>query len=306
MADGMNVESAGAAFARQARMEARVEHALSMALRGFLGDVKDLAAEQGNRLGAATVHERWAYFTSAYILEQRLPTAVAEYVSESVAQSTLPDDVFNTVVSVFQAAGDQQWSTAEVNDALTEALAVEGREAFLTAAGPSPRSKPRDAARRRAEEARRAAVQARSATARANAAQDAPESPEEPKRARRRSGADWGALDEGGMSWMDRMKRDARTAVTGLDGMLSTAEMARRGLPFKMWVTRRDERVRHEHVAADTQTVPTDQPFVVGGVPMMHPGDRSAPARLTVNCRCITIGVDREVRGTTDLPFIAP
>ncbi|QDH93257.1 MuF-like minor capsid protein [Microbacterium phage Cressida] len=305
MADDMNVTSPSAAFARQARMEARIEHALSMSLRGFLGDVRDLAEAQGNRLGAATVHERWAYFTSAYILEQRLPTAVAEYVSESVAQSTLPDDVFNTVTSVFQAAGDQQWSSAEVSATLAEALAVEGREAFLTAAGTSARSKTRDAARRRAEAARKAAVSARSATARANAAQAEPE-PEEPKRPRRRNGADWGALDEGGMSWMDRMKRDARTAVTGLDGMLSTAEMRRRGLPYKMWVTRRDERVRHAHAAADTQTVPTDQPFTVGGVPMMHPGDRSAPASLTVNCRCITVGVDREVRGTTDLPFISP
>ncbi|QHB37149.1 MuF-like minor capsid protein [Microbacterium phage Terij] len=302
MADGMNVESAGAAFSRQARTEARVEHALSLALRGFLDDVREMAEDQGNRLGAASVHERWAYFTSAYILEQRLPTEVAEYVSESVAQSTLPDDVFNAVVAVFAAAGDEQWSAGETTTTLRQVLAFDGQEVTLTAAAPSPRT--RDAERRRAEQRRREAVAARSATARANRTPEPEPEPERP--ARRRNGADWGALDRGGMNWADRMKRDARTAVTGLDGMLSTAEMARRGLPFKMWVTRRDERVRHAHVAADTQTVPTEQPFMVGGYPMMHPGDRSAPAALTINCRCITIGVDREVRGTTDLPFIAP
>ncbi|QDH93071.1 MuF-like minor capsid protein [Microbacterium phage Margaery] len=304
MADEINVTSASAAFARQARMEARVEHALNMALRGFLGDLLDLAEAQGATLGAATVAERWAYYTSAYILEQRLPTDVAEYVSASVAQSTLPDDAYSTVLSVFQAANDGQWSAGDTRTTLRQVLSVDGQETFLTAAAPSPRT--RDAERRRAEQARRAAVAARSATARANAPQPEPEPDPAPKAKRPRSGADWAGLDQGGMNWMDRMKRDARTAVTGLDGMLSTAEMARRGLPFKMWVTRRDERVRHAHVAADGQTVPTDAPFNVGGYPMMHPGDRSAPAALTINCRCITVGTDHEVRGSTDLTFMPP
>ncbi|WQY99811.1 hypothetical protein [Microbacterium phage MO526] len=301
MAD-LNVTSASAAFARQARMETRVNAALESALRSFLGDVYALAEAQGSALGAAMVSEAWASRTSADALAERLPREVAEYVADSLALSDLPSDAYNTVSSVFQAAASQEWSAGEVRDALADALALDGREAFLTAAAPSPRT--RDAERRRAEERRREAVAARSATARANRA--AAEAPAAPRPARRRSGADWGALDQGGMSWMDRMKRDARTSVTGLDGILSTAEMGRQGVPFKMWVTRRDERVRHEHATADQQTVPTDQPFAVGGYPMMHPGDRSAPAHLTVNCRCVTIGADREIRGTTALPFISP
>jgi hypothetical protein len=110
----------------------------------------------------------------------------------------------------------------------------------------------------------------------------------------------------GRISWQAAMKRDARTAVTGLDGVLVTAALQAEDVPFKQWVTRRDERVRHEHSAADGQRVPRDQPFIVGGYPMMHPGDRSAPARLTVNCRCVMIGANNPASGSTALPFIAP
>lgn len=300
MAD-LNVTSPGAGFARQAGMERRVEAALTSSLGAFLDDVMSLAMGQRLALGAATVQERWTFHTSAVTLGERLPADVADYVSASVALSELPGDAFNTVTAVFQAAADGQWSSTEVRETLADALAIDGREAFLTAAASSPRT--RDAERRRAEANRKAAVAARSATAKANAAAREDATPA-PKRARRRAGADWDALDSGGMSWMDRMKRDARTAVTGLDGMLSTDAMRRQGLPYKMWVTRRDERVRHTHAAADTQTVPVDAPFTVGGVPMMHPGDRSAPIAETVNCRCITVGTDREIRGTTALPFM--
>lgn len=304
MADDLNVTSASAAFARQARMEARIEHALEVATRTFLGDVLALALREGTYTGAAAVAALWAEHAGADALAERLPREVAEYVAGAVATSTLPDDAYSTVTAVFAAAADEQWSAEDTRSTLRDVLTMEGREAFLTAAAPSPRT--RDAERRRAEQARRASVAARSAHARAQREQSAPEPEPEPERPRRRNGADWGALDTGGMSWMDRMKRDARTAVTGLDGMLSTDAMRRQGVPFKMWVTRRDERVRHAHVAADGQTVPVGDPFQVGGYPMMHPGDRSAPASLTVNCRCVTIGTDHEVRGSTDLPFLAP
>jgi hypothetical protein len=55
----------------------------------------------------------------------------------------------------------------------------------------------------------------------------------------------------------------------------------------KTWRTRRDNRVRATHRAAEGQTRGVDQPFLVGGWPMMHPGDPDAPASEVVNCRCI-------------------
>ena len=55
----------------------------------------------------------------------------------------------------------------------------------------------------------------------------------------------------------------------------------------KQWLTRNDERVRQAHRDANGQLQLLDEPFDVGGTPMMYPGDPSAPADLTVQCRCI-------------------
>lgn len=54
----------------------------------------------------------------------------------------------------------------------------------------------------------------------------------------------------------------------------------------KQWRTRGDSRVRHAHDEADGQLRLLDETFTVGGFPMRYPGDPSAPADLTVNCRC--------------------
>lgn len=55
----------------------------------------------------------------------------------------------------------------------------------------------------------------------------------------------------------------------------------------KQWQTRRDAKVREQHADADGQIQLLSDPFDVGGVPMQYPGDPSAPASLTINCRCI-------------------
>lgn len=55
----------------------------------------------------------------------------------------------------------------------------------------------------------------------------------------------------------------------------------------KQWVTRRDDRVREAHADTNGQLQLLDEPFDVGGVPMQYPGDPTAPAELTVNCRCV-------------------
>ncbi|WP_037824880.1 phage minor head protein [Streptomyces sp. NRRL B-1347] len=55
----------------------------------------------------------------------------------------------------------------------------------------------------------------------------------------------------------------------------------------KQWVTRRDSRVRDAHDAVDGFVRLLDDTFTVAGVPMAYPGDPTAPAALTVNCRCI-------------------
>lgn len=57
------------------------------------------------------------------------------------------------------------------------------------------------------------------------------------------------------------------------------------------WVSMRDEYVRVNHWDADGQTVPVNEPFIVGGYKMMFPLDDSlgAPIEEIINCRCIEL-----------------
>lgn len=54
----------------------------------------------------------------------------------------------------------------------------------------------------------------------------------------------------------------------------------------KQWLTRRDTSVRDSHAKVNGQLRLLDEPFTVAGVQMAAPGDPTAPAELTVNCRC--------------------
>jgi hypothetical protein len=57
----------------------------------------------------------------------------------------------------------------------------------------------------------------------------------------------------------------------------------------KEWLATKDDRTRPDHIAADGQQVEMNGKFIVGGVLMDRPGDTSAPAEQTVNCRCALI-----------------
>jgi hypothetical protein len=59
----------------------------------------------------------------------------------------------------------------------------------------------------------------------------------------------------------------------------------------KTWVTVGDKRVRATHNAANFQTVPEGEPFVVGNSLLMFPGDTSLGAEISeiANCRCSSV-----------------
>ncbi len=94
--------------------------------------------------------------------------------------------------------------------------------------------------------------------------------------------------------------RAARTAVTGAQNagrQDSYAAAARMGIQLeKRWLATLDGRTRHNHAAADGQTVEEDKPFIVGGEELMYPGDSRGSGWNIYNCRCTTIahvnGVD--------------
>lgn len=100
----------------------------------------------------------------------------------------------------------------------------------------------------------------------------------------------------------DSAIRAARTAVTGAQnaGRQDSYDAAvKMGIEMeKSWLATLDSRTRHNHAAADGQTVAEDKPFNVGGYELMFPGDMAsgAPGRLLYNCRCTMIakvkGVD--------------
>ena len=60
----------------------------------------------------------------------------------------------------------------------------------------------------------------------------------------------------------------------------------------RMWLATDDRRTRETHDLADGQRVPVGQPFIVGGFPLMFPGDPTGPAQEIIQCRCTSLLVE--------------
>jgi hypothetical protein len=90
--------------------------------------------------------------------------------------------------------------------------------------------------------------------------------------------------------------RAARIARTETNRASNMGHMeGAKSLPFevsKVWIAAKDERTRRiprdefDHWTLDGQTVDYYEPFNSMGVQAMQPGDTSAPAGFTINCRC--------------------
>lgn len=65
----------------------------------------------------------------------------------------------------------------------------------------------------------------------------------------------------------------------------------------KEWLATDDSRTRDSHLKAwstyggKRNAIPIDDPFIVGGVELLHPGDTNGEARETINCRCVELPV---------------
>ncbi|WP_233646809.1 phage minor head protein [Streptomyces sp. BSE6.1] len=88
-----------------------------------------------------------------------------------------------------------------------------------------------------------------------------------------------------------REQRVARTEASrawNAATLAAAQDMTGTGRPLaKQWITRMDSRVRDAHEGVNGQMQLLADAFTVAGVPMQYPGDPSAPASLTVNCRCV-------------------
>jgi hypothetical protein len=96
-------------------------------------------------------------------------------------------------------------------------------------------------------------------------------------------------MKQTGTVWRNRVRRRVRTGYTGFAGYLAQGVFSAVGREHKTWVAHHDERTRATHLEADGQTVPIDQPFVVGGERLRYPGDRVGTEAEIANCRCVMI-----------------
>lgn len=99
--------------------------------------------------------------------------------------------------------------------------------------------------------------------------------------------------------------RTELTRVFNISHMETAKQAGIQGLQ-KRWIATGDRRTRRTHLRAhidtETQPIPVNQPFRVGRYNMMYPGDPSAGAEETVNCRCVMITVVPEIgSGSSEL-----
>lgn len=96
-------------------------------------------------------------------------------------------------------------------------------------------------------------------------------------------------IDDTESTWKARATRIARTETTGAFSAGAHQAYRDEGVTGHMWLATLDARTRDTHKTADRQVQPLGQPFRVGGVDLMFPGDPNGPAREVINCRCTTV-----------------
>ena len=92
-----------------------------------------------------------------------------------------------------------------------------------------------------------------------------------------------------------RSKVVAQTETAVAYGVGRQAAMKSAGVEFKRWLSSRNISVRPTHTKADSDywdnPIPIDEPFIVGGARLMHPGDPSGPPQEVINCHCVQTAV---------------
>lgn len=113
-------------------------------------------------------------------------------------------------------------------------------------------------------------------------------------------------IDATQSEWQTRADRIARTETTAAynAGALDAGRVERAGV--KVWLATADDRTRPSHLEASNGCSALDDPFIVGDVSMMMPGDPSAPPEETVNCRCTVVFADSCAEAAEMYPQVDP
>lgn len=96
----------------------------------------------------------------------------------------------------------------------------------------------------------------------------------------------------------DRARGISENQTNGIANDQEMYEAFEGGYTSKTWVTMEDNRVRDTHVMVDGETIPIEEPFMVGDSLLMFPGDDSlgASEEELANCRChVEYGNDIDV-----------
>lgn len=94
-----------------------------------------------------------------------------------------------------------------------------------------------------------------------------------------------------------RVEMIARTETHGAMSAANHSFFKRTGATHKEWFATADDRTRESHLVAWDRyseggtpgPIPIDEDFIVGGAVMRYPGDKSAPLREFINCRCVEL-----------------
>lgn len=81
----------------------------------------------------------------------------------------------------------------------------------------------------------------------------------------------------------------ARTEVGKATGLVDWRAFTEANIPYKVWFTALDERVRVWHLEAHQQKVLVNEPFIVNGEELMYPRDYAGSGANVINCRCVMV-----------------
>lgn len=110
--------------------------------------------------------------------------------------------------------------------------------------------------------------------------------------------AEFNSIDDG------RARVIAATETGAAYGVARDESMRQAGVQWKAWLTSGNANVRAAHYEAgltyssDTP-IPIDDPFIVGGEALRHPGDPAGSPANVINCHCVCLAVAPPKEGQT-------